>query len=433
MSWIGDSVDRTFRSLYQRNFRLYFIGQLVSASGTWVNFTASAWLVLHLSNSGVALGVNSALLFLPVLLLGAWGGVLADRSDRRRILMTTQSAFAVVSIALFALVATGAVHLWMVYVLSLVNGIITAFDNPTRQSFYAELVGEEAVANAVSLNSAAFTGARIIGPTIAGAVIWALGPRILAGIGLCFLLDGVSYLAVIVALTRMRVDDMHKFGRAVPRDGGQLKAGLHYVWDTDELRRPLMVMSVIFAMSFNFAVLLPLLAQRTFDGNAGTFAALSALAGVGSLLGAITLANRAARPTMTRLGVFAIACGVGLAAIGAAPTLVVALAAMVPLGFSVMAFMITANTILQVNARPDMRGRVMALYVMVFLGSTPFGSPIAGWIGQHLSARVGFYVASGFAIVMGLATLAWRAGRSVETYADAEAVEAEAVPASASA
>jgi MFS family permease len=433
MSWIGDSVDRTFRSLYQRNFRLYFIGQLVSASGTWVNFTASAVLVYHLSHSGVALGLNSALLFLPVLLLGAWGGVLADRRDRRRILMTTQSAFAAVSITLFVLVGTSSIHLWIVYTLSLVNGIITAFDNPTRQSFYAELVGEEAVANAVSLNSAAFTGARIIGPAIAGALILTMGPtRVLAGIGLCFLVDGVSYLAVIAALTRMQVSDLHRFGPSVGRKG-QMKAGFRYVWDTDELRRPLMAMSVIFAMSFNFAVLLPLLAERTFGGNAGTFAVLSAMAGVGSLLGAITLANRAARPTMTRLGVFAVACGAGLAAIGAAPTFTVALVAMVPLGFSVMAFMITANTILQVNARPDMRGRVMALYVMVFLGSTPFGSPIAGWIGQHLGARDGFYVASAFAVVMGLATLAWRAGRSVETYAGDEAVGAEAVPASASA
>jgi MFS family permease len=244
--------------------------------------------------------------------------------------------------------------------------------------------------------------------------------------------DGVSYLAVIAALTRMKVSALHRFGPSIGRKG-QMKAGFRYVWDTDELRRPLMAMSVIFAMSFNFAVLLPLLAERTFGGNAGTFAGLSAMAGVGSLLGAITLANRAARPTMARLGVFAVACGAGLAAIGVAPTFTVALVAMVPLGFSVMAFMITANTILQVNARPDMRGRVMALYVMVFLGSTPFGSPIAGWIGQHLGARDGFYVASAFAVVMGLATLAWRAGRSVESYADDETVGAEAVPASASA
>jgi MFS family permease len=432
MSWIGESVDRTFSSLHQRNFRLYFIGQIVSASGTWVNFTATAWLVLRLSDSGVALGLNSALLFAPVLVLGAWGGVLADRKDRRKILMTTQSAFAVVSLTLFGLVAAGAIHLWMVYALSLLNGIITAFDNPTRQSFYAEMVGEDAVTNAVSLNSAAFTGARIIGPSIAGALLWALDPRVSAGIALCFLVDGVSYLAVIAALTKMDVGQMRRLRRA-PRRPGQMKEGLQYIWRTDELRRPLMVMSVVFAMSFNFAVLLPLLARRTFHGGAGTFAALSALAGLGSLLGAITLAYRAARPTMARLGIFAIACGVGLAAIGAAPTLPLALAVMVFLGFSVMAFLITANTILQVNARPEMRGRVMALYVMVFLGSTPIGSPIAGWIGQHLGVSEGFYVAAAFALVMGVATLTWKAGRSVDPDIDAATVGAEAFPASASA
>lgn len=430
MSWIGDSVDRTFSSLHQRNFRLYFIGQLVSASGTWVNFTASTWLVFHLSNSGVALGWNTALLFLPVLLLGAWGGVLADRGDRRRILITTQSCFAAVSITLFILVGTGAVHLWMVYVLSFLNGIVTAFDNPTRQSFYAEMVGEDAVTNAVSLNSAAFTGARMIGPAIAVALIWALRPRILAGLGLCFLVDAISYVAVILALTKMNVADMHQFRRA-SRSPGQMKAGLRYIWRTDELRRPLMVMLVVFTMSFNFGTLLPLLAKRTFHGDFGTFASFMALAGLGSLLGAIAIANRAAEPSMRRLGAFALACGVGLAAIGAAPTLPLALVVMLPLGFSVMAFMITANTILQVNARPEMRGRVMALYVMVFLGSTPIGSPIAGWIGQHLGPRDGFEVAAAFALAMGVSTLIRRASRRADAEMDDASVEAEALPASA--
>ena len=432
MSWMGESVDRTFISLHQRNFRLYFFGQLVSASGTWVNFTASTWLVYHLSNSGVALGWNTALLFLPVLLLGVWGGVLADRGDRRRILIATQSAFAAVSIALFILVGTGAVHLWMVYALSFLNGTVTAFDNPTRQSFYAEMVGEDSVTNAVSLNSAAFTGARMIGPAIAVALIWALRPRILAGLGLCFLVDGISYLAVIFALTKMNIADMHQFRRGA-RSPGQLKAGLQYVWRTDELRRPLMVMLVIFTMSFNFGILLPLLAKRTFHGGFGTFASFMALAGLGSLLGAIAMANRAAKPSMERLGVFSLACGVGLAAIGTAPTVPLALVVMLPLGFSVMVFMITANTILQVNARPDMRGRVMALYVMVFLGSTPIGSPIAGWIGQHLGPRDGFLVAAAFALVMGLATLVWRSGRNAGAESVDGSVSAEAVPASTSA
>jgi MFS family permease len=420
MSRARDSFHRTFQSLSERNFRLYFTGQLISASGTWMNATATAWLVLHLSDSGIALGLNITLLFLPVLLFGAFGGVLADRFDKRRILIWTQMAFVMISLTLWTLVGTGLVRLWMVYVLSLVYGMVTAVDNPTRQSFYADLVGVEHVTNAVSLNSAAFTGARIVGPALAGLLIATAGRAVTVGIARCFLFDGLSYLAVIAALLRMNVGDMHPQQRTT-RTRGHLKAGLHYVWRTDELRRPLLIMTVVFAMSFNFAVLFPLLAKRTFGGTAVTFGALSALAGVGSFLGAIVLANRAARPTMKRLGMFSLATGIALVVVGLAPTLQLEFLAMVPLGFAVMAFMITANTILQINARPQLRGRVMALYGVVFLGSTPIGAPIAGWIGQHWGPRGGLIVGGAFALAMGLVTLRWRRGKS-------ELAAAESVP-----
>jgi MFS family permease len=429
---VGVSVQRTFQSLSERNFRLYFIGQLISASGTWMNATATAWLVLHLSNSGIALGLNVTLLFLPVLLFGAFGGVLADRFDKRRILIWTQAAFVVISLTLWTLVGTGLVQLWMVYVLSLVYGMVTALDNPTRQSFYADLVGVEHVTNAVSLNSAAFTGARIVGPALAGLLIATAGKDVTAGIARCFLVDGVSYLAVITALLLMRVTDLHAQQRST-RERGHLKAGLQYVWRTDELRRPLLVMTVVFAMSFNFAVLFPLLAKRTFGGTAVTFGVLSALAGFGSFLGAIVLANRAARPTMKRLGVFSVASGVALVVVGLAPTLHLEFLAMPPLGFAVMAFMITANTILQVNARPQLRGRVMALYGVVFLGSTPIGAPIAGWIGQHWGPRGGLIVGGAFALAMGLVTLRWRRGESAKAPEESVSAVPEALPVSASA
>jgi MFS family permease len=235
MSALG-AFQRTFVSARSsRNFRLFLSGQFVSAVGTWMNFTAMGWLVWRLTHSGSALGLNSALAFTPMLLIGAWGGVLADRFDKRRILISTQSAFACVSLILATLIVTDAIKLWMVFCLSLVAGIITAIDNPSRQSFYVEMVGEESLTNAVSLNSAAFTGARVIGPAIAGIVIAAFG------MAWCFGLDAVSYLFVLGALVAMRTAELHRQPRS-SRDRGHLVAGLKYVWRTDALRRPLIVL-----------------------------------------------------------------------------------------------------------------------------------------------------------------------------------------------
>ena len=393
------AIGRTFSSVRtSRNFRLYLFGQTVSAIGTWMNFTASAWLVLQLTDSGTALGANVALYFLPVLVLGAYGGVLADRFDKRHILMITQAAYAVVALSLWALVVTDAVELWMVYALSLASGVVTAIDNPSRQSFYIEMVGEEHVRNAVSLNSAAFTGSRIFGPAIAGVLIATVG------IATCFLIDGVSYAAVLIALFAMRPAELHPQKRST-RDRGHLVAGLRYVWATDELRRPLLAMAVVFTVSFNFAVFVPLLAERTFGGDAGTFGALSALAGVGSFLGAIVMASRVPEPRMRDLALWSVATGVSLVLPGLAPTLWLAGASMIPMGFAIMAFMITGNTMLQLNARPEARGRVMALYGIVFLGSTPIGAPIAGLLGEHLGARVGFLVSGLVALALGVSLL----------------------------
>jgi MFS family permease len=404
VSRLRRSVGRTFGSLRaSRNFRLYVFGQLISAAGTWINATALAWLVLRLTDSGIALGVTTALLFLPMLLFGAFGGVLADRFDKRRILLQTQSAFAVIALILWALVASGRIELWLVYTLSFLNGIVTAIDNPTRQSFYVEMVGEEALTNAVSLFSAAFTGARIVGPAIAGLLIST------AGIAVCFLVDAISYVAVLVALWMIRPAELFPQARTT-REKGHLVAGLRYVWRTDELRQPLIVMAVIFTLSFNFSVLVPLLAERTFGGDAGTFGALSALGGFGSFAAALLMANRNATPTMRRFGVFAAAAGAAQLVVAIAPTLDWALLAMVGVGATMMVFMITANTLLQLRAAPQARGRVMALYGIVFLGSTPIGSPIAGWVAQNLGSRamgprLGFALGGAVAVAMGLGLL----------------------------
>ena len=403
-----------------RNFRLFLSGQFVSAVGTWMNFTAMGWLVWRLTHSGSALGVNSALAFTPMLLIGAWGGVLADRFDKRRILITTQSAFAVVSSILALLVVTDTIRLWMVFCMSVVAGIITAIDNPSRQSFYVEMVGEEALTNAVSLNSAAFTGARVIGPAIAGIVIAAFG------MAWCFGLDAFSYLFVLGALLAMRTAELHRQPRTT-RERGHMMAGIRYVWRTDALRRPLIVLAVMFTFVFQWQVLMPLLAELTFHAGAREFGLLSAAAGVGAFVGAITTAHRNRDPRMRAIGMYATLVGIAMLLVAAAPTLPLAMAAMVPVGYAAMCFMITGNTMLQVNAVPQARGRVMALYGIVFLGSTPFGAPIAGWLGQAIGPRREFVVMGLLAIGVGLTVMALR-GRAPQT--DEVVEEAvEAVPA----
>lgn len=398
------AFERTFASLRSsRNFRLYLIGQIVSAVGTWMNFTASSWLVLQLTGSGTALGVNGALAFGPVLLFGAFGGVLADKHDKRKILSMTQTAYAVVALTLAALVATDAVALWMVYGLSFVSGVITAIDNPARQSFYVEMVGEQELTNAVSLNSAAFTGSRVIGPALAGILIATVGMAV------CFLIDGLSYLAVLFALLAMRPDELHA-QRRTTRERGHLMAGFRYVWRTDELRQPLLVMTVVFTLAFQWGVLIPLLAERAFHAGAREFGFLSAAAGVGSFVAALSFAHRGATPTMRNLGLAAVGTSVAMLAISVSPSLGIAAVAMVPVGFAAMAFMITGNTMLQLTAKPEARGRVMAIYGMVFLGSTPIGAPIAGALGEHLGPRAAFVVAAASVGIVGAAVV-WRRRR----------------------
>jgi len=398
----AEALRRTFASARSsRNFRLFLSGQFVSAIGTWMNFTASGWLVWRMTHSGAALGVNSALAFGPMLILGAFGGVLADRFNKRKILISTQSAYALLALVMATLIGTHVIELWMVYVLSVVTGLVTAIDNPTRQSFYVEMVGEAELTNAVSLNSAAFTGARVIGPAIAGIVIAA------AGMAWCFGLDAVSYLFVLGALLAMRSRELHVQPRST-RERGNMKAGLQYVWRTDELRRPLIVLGLMFTLVFQWQVLLPLLSEVTFDAGAREFGLLSAAAGVGAFIGALTTAHGNRDPGMRRLGFFASLVGATMLLVSIAPTLPVAMLAMAPVGFAAMCFMITGNTLLQTNAMPQARGRVMGLYGIVFLGSTPFGAPIAGWLGQALGPRVEFALMGVVSIGIGAGVLALR-------------------------
>ena len=403
MTKVGFAVHRTFHSVsHSRNFRLFFVGQIVSVTGTWMQSVAAAWLVLKLTESSVALGIQLALNFGPILLLGAWAGLLADRRDKRLILIGTQTAFALQALALWVLVFAGVAELWMVYALSLFAGIVTAIDNPARQSFYAEMVGNKDLPNAVSLNSAVMTGTRIVGPALAGVLIATVG------LAPSFLFNGISYVAVIAALVAMRPDELHR--EVVPvRGKGQLREGLAYVRRTPGLLLPLTWMAVIFTFSFNFSVLFPVLATRVFDGDAGTYATMLSVLGVGSLLGALAMA-RQQEPNPRRLAVAAVAFGAASVLASAAPTFWSELLVLVPMGIVSMVFMITGNSTLQLSSRANMRGRVMALYGMVFLGGTPIGAPIAGWVADRFGPRMGIALGGLIAVVTGLIGL-WMLSR----------------------
>jgi len=412
---VGLAVHHTFHAMkHSRNFRLFFIGQAISVTGTWMQMVATAWLVLRLTGSGVALGVETALAFGPILVLGAWAGVLADRHDKRTILIVTQAAYAALALALWALVATDVVELWIVYALALGQGIVTSIDMPARQSFFAEMVEPRDLTNAVSLNSAVMTGTRIVGPALAGMLI--------AGVGMewCFLINGVSYLGVIGGLALMRRDELRP--QRAAREAGAIREGFRYVWGTPGLRRPLILMAILYMFSFNYSVLFPLFAERSLGGDAGTLGALLSMMGVGSLVAALVLAGRA-NANERRLAVSAAVLGVVTVIASIAPSVQTAFAVVAALGAASIVFMITANSTLQLTARPEMRGRVMALYGMVFLGSTPIGGPVAGWVGEHLGPRTGLAGAGVIAFATGVVAL-WLAARR----ADASTIELDGQP-----
>jgi MFS family permease len=283
------ATARTFRSLQNRNYRLFFAGQLVSLVGTAMQVVAQSWLVLTLTNSGVALGVTAALQFVPMLVLGIWGGVVADRFDKRRVLIATQVAAGLLALVLWLLVVTGAVALWMVYVLAFLLGLVTVVDLPTRHAFVIEMVGDDEVPNAVGLNSAVFNTGRLVGPAVAGVLI--------AGVGVasCFLINAISYVPVIAGLVAMRSEELFREA-PVAAGPGPVRAGLRYVWSTPQLRSTILLVAVIGAFGLNFVVILPLLARFTLGGGPRLYGALSSAMALGSVVGALVIAGRG-RPT----------------------------------------------------------------------------------------------------------------------------------------
>jgi len=386
---VASATRRTFRSLRVRNYRLWFIGQTVSLSGTWMQTTGQAWLVYRLTRSAWDLGLTAALQFLPILILGAYGGVIADRFDKRHVLMVTQVLFLVQALALWLVVATGVVQLWMVWTLAVTLGFINVFDNPARQSFAIEMVGGDDLANAVGLNSVIVNSSRIVGPAIAGVLL--IFSHTVTSMSWIFLINAATFAAVLAALLLMRPAELHRPKR-VRAGRGQVRAGLRYAWGKWELRVPLLMMAVIGTLAFNFSVLLPLFSGEVFhrgtgSTGAGGYGLLLSVMGVGALAGSLGVASRR-RPRYRLLMIVTFAFGVFSLGIAVAPSFNAALILVVPMGAASVAFIALANTLIQLHSEAQMRGRVMALWAIVFLGSTPIGAPLAGLVAEHFGARV---------------------------------------------
>ncbi|MBV9363639.1 MAG: MFS transporter [Solirubrobacterales bacterium] len=388
----------TFAALSVPNYRLYYGGQAVSLAGTWMQMTAQAWLVLTLTHSSTALGVIIALQTLPVLLLGPYGGVIADRVNKRRLMIILQSAMGVQALILGVLTVTGEVQYWQIGVLAALLGLNNAFENPARQSFMLEMVGPEHLRNAVSLNSVMANGARVIGPAIAGILIATVGE------GVCFLVNAASFAAVVGSLIAMDLSALNPTAPAV-RARGQLREGFRYVRSTPELAVPLLMMAAAGCLAYEFQVSLPVMASRGLHAGSTGFGFMTATMGLGAVLGGLLVAARGKigmRPLVLSAGGF----GVALALAALAPSLPLELAAMAFVGWGSISFMSMGNSTLQLTAAPEMRGRVMSLWFVAFQGSTPIGGPIVGWLMSVAGPRSGLGVASVTCLVVALGGLA---------------------------
>jgi MFS family permease len=383
-------LGRVFASLLVPNYRRYFFGQLVSVSGNWMQRVAEMWLILELTKSGAAVGLAAALQFLPILLLGVWGGLLADRMAKRTLLTATQLLLAVPAVALWGLTASGVVQVWMVYGLVLVRGAVTAVDNPARHAFAMELVGPDRLVNAIALNSVIVHASRIVGPAAAGLAIAALG------VAPCFAVNAFTFGVMAVALRRLDPAALNS-PRTAGRGRGQLRSVLRSTARDPNLAIPLAMMALVGTVSFNLEVLIPLLAAFTWHGTASTYAALMAAMATGAVLGSLATGSRT-RVTLRWLVAASFAFGACELVAAAAPTVALQLVAFMPLGAASVAFAAGVNSFLQVHAEPSMRGRVMALYSVVYLGSTAIGAPIVGWLADVLGPRAGLIIGGAAAL-----------------------------------
>jgi MFS family permease len=398
------AARRSFDSLAIPNFRRYFTGQVVSLSGNWMQTVAEVWLILSLAGSGLAVGVTTALQFLPIMLFGAWGGALADRFSKLRILMFTQTLMILPPVALALLTVTGTVQPWMVFIAVFMRGLLIAADNPARQAFVMEMVGREKIVNAVSLNSVIVHSARIIGPALAGVLIATVG------VAACFALNSLTFL---VMLTALRGIDRSRLTIAPKshRDQRGVIDAVRYVRATPELSVPLILMGIVGTLGLNFHVVLPLLASLTFDGGASSYALLVSAMGVGSVIGALVIGARGSTG-LRLIGGSALAFGALALVAASMPTLTLELPVLALLGAASVTFAAAVNSTLQLVVSAEMRSRVMALYTVVFLGSTPIGGPLAGWLSEVWDPRAALLMAA-FAGLLAAASAFWLlSGRS---------------------
>lgn len=384
-------LRRTFSALAVPNFRRFFYGQSTSLVGTWMQSVAQSWLVYTLTRSSTALGLVLAVQTLPVLLLGPYAGVIADRTDKRRLMVVLQSLMGLQALALGLLTVVHMVKFWEVCVLAVALGLNNTFENPARQSFVLEMVGREHVRNAVSLNSTMVNAARAVGPAAAGLIIaW-------TGVGTCFLINAASFVAVVYSLVSMDKATLRPSPPA-GRARGQLREGFRYVAGEPRLAVPLVMMAVVGTLAYEFQVSLPVLAKQSFHGNAETYGFLTAAMGAGAVVGGLITATRG-RTGLRPLSIAALAFGAAIACTAASPLLALAYGTMALVGWGSVSFLATGNSTLQLSSAANMRGRVMALWAVAFLGSTPIGGPLIGWLIAGTNARIGLGVGGLSALV----------------------------------
>jgi MFS family permease len=392
---------RTFDALSVPNYKRYFFGQSTSLVGTWMQSVAQSWLVYTLTRSSTAIGFVIALQTLPVLVLGPYGGVIADRVDKRRLMVVLQSLMGVQALVLGLLTVFHVVRFWELCLLALVLGLNNTFENPARQSFVLEMVGPDKVRNAVSLNSTTVNAARAVGPAVAGVLIASVG------VGVCFLVNAASFVAVVYSLVSMDTAALQPSPPA-HRAKGQLREGFRYVAREPRLGVPLLMMAIVGTLSYEFTVTLPVVAKQTFHGGATTFGFLTASMGIGAVVGGLVAATRG-RTGLRTLTVAASAFGIMILLAAGSPALGLEIVALAAVGWTSVTFLASGNSTLQLQAEPSMRGRVMALWSVAFLGSTPVGGPLIGWIVAAAGARVGLAVGGVAALgagAIGLAAMA---------------------------
>ena len=390
-----------FRSLSGFNYRLWFAGALVSNIGTWMQRTAQDWVVLTelTDNDAVAVGITMALQLGPQLLLVPWSGLIADRFDRRKLLIATQVAMAALGAGLGIIVILGVAQLWHVYAFALALGIASAIDAPARQAFVSELVSEQNLPNAVSLNSASFNGARLVGPAAAGIL------TVVVGAGWVFVINAATFAATLVALMLLRRGELRLAPRA-PRGKGQLQAGIRYVRRRPDLMVIFVVVFLVGTFGLNFPIFAATMASVEFQHGAGEFGLLSSMIAIGSVTGAL-LAARRERPRLRVAFVAAFAFGVSCIIAAAMPTYLTFGAALILVGFTSITLLTTANGTVQTTTTPVMRGRVMALYLAIFLGGTPIGAPVIGWVANAFGPRTAMVVGGMSGILAALIGLTW--------------------------